>query len=59
MYGSSVSIEILDDCDSISGRSIDGIVFLHHHVQTSYGAHPASYPMDTEDFYPWDKAAMA
>jgi len=32
--------------------------FLHHRVQTGYGAHPASYPMGTEVF-PRDKAAEA
>jgi len=25
---------------------------LHHHVQTSFGAHPASYPMGT-GLFPW------
>jgi len=31
---------------------------LRHHVQTGSGAHPASYPMDTEDS-PGGKAAGA
>jgi hypothetical protein len=32
---------------------------LHHRVQTVSGAHPASYPMGTRDYFPWDKAAGA
>jgi hypothetical protein len=30
---------------------------LHHHVQTSSGAHPASYPMDTRGSFLMGKAA--
>jgi hypothetical protein len=32
---------------------------LHHCVQNSYGAHPASYPMGTRGSYPGVKAAVA
>jgi hypothetical protein len=32
---------------------------LQHCVQTSIGAHPASYPMGTGDCFPGDKAARA
>jgi hypothetical protein len=36
------------------------VIFLfRHRVQTSSGAHPASYPMGTEGFYPGSKAAGA
>jgi hypothetical protein len=33
------------------------IVILCHHAQTSYEAHPASYPVDTEGSYPEVRAA--
>jgi len=32
---------------------------LHHHVQTSSGAHPVSYPMGIRDSFHGDKAAGA
>jgi hypothetical protein len=32
---------------------------LHHHIQTSSGAHPASYPMGTKGSFPRGKAAGA
>jgi len=32
---------------------------LDHHVQTGYGAYPASYPMGTGGSFPVDKAARA
>jgi hypothetical protein len=32
---------------------------LHHSVQNGSGAHPASYPMDARDSFPWGKAAGA
>jgi hypothetical protein len=32
---------------------------LRHHIQTGSGAHPASYPMGTEGYFPGDKAAGA
>jgi hypothetical protein len=32
---------------------------LHHHVQNSSGAHPASYPMGTRSSIPRGKAAGA
>jgi len=32
---------------------------LYHRVQTSAGAHPASYPMGTRSTFPWGKAAGA
>jgi len=35
----------LADRASICGRGRD--IFLHYHVQTSYGAHLVSYPVDT------------
>jgi hypothetical protein len=31
---------------------------LHHRVQNSSGAHPASYPMGTRDSFPGGKAAV-
>jgi hypothetical protein len=34
-----------------------GIFSLHHRVQNSSGAHPASYPMGTRDSFPAGKAA--
>jgi len=34
-----------------------GSLSLHHHVHTSFGAHPASYPMGTMVSYPMSKAA--
>jgi hypothetical protein len=45
----------LDDggFDSRQGLSF----FLHHCIQTSSGAHPASYPMGTRGFFPGGKAA--
>jgi hypothetical protein len=36
-----------------------GNFFLHHRVQTGSGAHPASYPMGTGDFFPEGKTAGA
>jgi hypothetical protein len=36
-----------------------GNISLHHHVQTGSGAHPASYPMGTRDFFTLDKVAGA
>jgi len=36
-----------------------GIFFPCHHIQTSFGAHPASYPMGTGGFYPRGKALRA
>jgi hypothetical protein len=32
---------------------------LHHRFQNGSGAHPASYPMSTRDYFPGDKAAGA
>jgi hypothetical protein len=32
---------------------------LHHRVQNSSGAHPASYPMGTRDSFPGGKATGA
>jgi hypothetical protein len=32
---------------------------LHHSVQNCSGAHPASYPMGTGDFFPGGKASGA
>jgi len=32
---------------------------LPHHIQTSSGAHPASYSMGTRDSFPEGKAAEA
>jgi hypothetical protein len=32
---------------------------LHHRVQNSSGAHPASYPMGTRGSFPGDNAAVA
>jgi hypothetical protein len=32
---------------------------LHHRVQNGSGAHPASYPVGTRDFFLWGKAAGA
>jgi hypothetical protein len=40
----------LDDQVSILGRPED---LSRHHVQTGSGAHSASYPMGTEEFFPW------
>jgi hypothetical protein len=37
----------------------DGNFSLHHRVQSSSGAHPASYPMDIKDSFPGGKAARA
>jgi hypothetical protein len=37
----------LDEWGSIPGRGREGIFSLRHRIQTGYGAHPASYPMDT------------
>jgi hypothetical protein len=39
----------LDDRGSISSRGID--LSLYHHVQTGFGNHQASYPMNTEKFF--------
>jgi hypothetical protein len=36
-----------------------GNFLLHHRVQTSSGAHPASYPMGTRGSFPGGKAAGA
>jgi hypothetical protein len=36
-----------------------GNFFLHHHVQTDSGAHPASYLMGTTDSFHGSKAAGA
>jgi hypothetical protein len=34
-----------------------GNFFLPHRIQNGSGAHTASYPMGTRDFFPGDKAA--
>jgi hypothetical protein len=34
-------------------------LFVRHRVQTSTVAHPASYPMGTDDYFPGWKAAEA
>jgi hypothetical protein len=34
-----------------------GYSSLHHHIQNSSGAHPASYPMSTRGSFPGGKAA--
>jgi hypothetical protein len=39
------------------GAGIAGNFSLHHHIQTSHRTHPASYPMDTEGYFPGDKVA--
>jgi hypothetical protein len=44
---------------SIPGRANDGIFSLCHHVQTSSGAHPASYPVGTRGSHPGNKTAEA
>jgi hypothetical protein len=36
-----------------------GNFFLHHRVQTSSGAHPASYPMGSKGDFPGSKATRA
>jgi len=33
------------------------ILFLHHHVQTSPGAHPTSYTIGTKGYYPSSEVA--
>jgi hypothetical protein len=60
---SSVSIALgygLDDQGSrvwfLAGA---GNFSRHHHVQTSSGAHPASYPMGTRGSFPGGEAAGA
>jgi hypothetical protein len=41
----------LDDRSSILGGGNEGICSHHHRVQTGSGAHPASYPVGTGDFF--------
>jgi len=36
-----------------------GFFSLRHRVQTGYGVHPVSYPMDTERSFLGDKVAEA
>jgi hypothetical protein len=43
----------LDNWESIPGRCKDRIFSLCHCVQTSSGAHPASYPMGNRGSWPW------
>jgi len=43
--------------DSISGRGSDGVFVLHHHVETSSGTHPVSYPVGTRVPYHMGKVA--
>jgi hypothetical protein len=57
-----VSIETsygLDELGSVPGRGNDGIFSPRHRVQTSPGAHPASYPVSIGGTYPVGKAAGA
>jgi len=46
-----------DQFCSIPGRSNNGFFSLHHHIQTSSGAYPASYPVSTGGSYPRVKVA--
>jgi hypothetical protein len=58
---SSVGIELdygLDDRGSrVRFPAVAGNFSLHHRVQNGSGAHPVSYPMGTEGFFPGGKAA--
>jgi hypothetical protein len=60
---SSISIALgyrLDDWGSRVRFPVGaGNFSLHHHVQKSSGAHPASYLMGTRGSFPEDKAARA
>jgi hypothetical protein len=60
---SSVGIALvfgLDDRDSrVRFLAGAGNFSLHHRVQNSSGAHPASYPMGRRGSFPWVKAAGA
>jgi hypothetical protein len=60
---SSVGIALgyrLDDRDSrVRFLAGAGHFSLHHRVQNSSGAHPASYPMGTSGSFPGGKAAAA
>jgi hypothetical protein len=47
----------LDGWNSILGRDNDWTFSLHHSVQTSSVAYPASYPMANGSFFLGDKAA--
>jgi hypothetical protein len=50
----------LDDWDSRVLFPVGaGNLSLHHHVQTSSEAHPASYPGGTRGSFPAGKAAVA
>jgi hypothetical protein len=50
----------LDDQDSrVRFLAGAGNFSLHHHVQTSPGTHPNSYPMGTRVPFPGGKAAGA
>jgi hypothetical protein len=49
----------LDDGASIPGKGNDGIFSLRHRVQTSSGAHQASYPMGTGALTPGGNVAVA
>jgi hypothetical protein len=42
----------LDDWGSIPGRGNEGTGFFFLPFQTCSGAHPASYPMNTEGYFP-------
>jgi hypothetical protein len=42
-----------------TGRDIESIPSLRHHVHIGSEAHPASYSMDTGDSKPEDKVAEA
>jgi hypothetical protein len=51
---------VLDDRDSrVRFPAGSGNFSLYYLVQNGSGAHPASYPMGTGDFFPGDKAAGA
>jgi hypothetical protein len=62
-HDSSVGIALgygLDDRDSRIRFPVGaGNFSLHHRVQNGSGAHPASYPIGTRDFFPGSKAAVA
>jgi hypothetical protein len=62
-HDSSVGIALgygLDDRGSrVRYPAGTGNFSLHHRVQNGSGAHPASYPMGTRDFFPGGKTAEA
>jgi hypothetical protein len=58
-YSTVLGYRLDDQGSRIQFLAGDGNLSLHHCIQNSYGAHPASYPMGTRGFFPRGKAVRA